>query len=200
MDAHKILCTGGPRETTTYKAGGDSRQINQPSANQNEGQPGASVAPNALVPCIIQVSALPYILLGLPAILHPLEDGVTSASIYQGIRDACAAQEEKRKADFRDGVLAALRAAEEPDPFASIRGAFDLSAPNSRQWKTSLVLPDAERCALLKTPPESPTSASAWTFACLFPSAGDGYEGMVKSVGSVLNLPYQPDEKAANIN
>ena len=31
-------------------------------------------------------------------------------------------------------------------------------------------------------------------------SLDDGYESMVKSVQSVLNLPYQPDERAVNIN
>jgi hypothetical protein len=106
----------------------------------------------------------------------------------------------RRKADFRIGILAALQAAEEPDPFSSIRGGFDLSASDSHQYKTSLHLPDAEKCGLLKTPPPTPTSASAWTFACMFPSTADGYEGMVKSVQSVLNLPFQPDEKAVNIN
>jgi hypothetical protein len=106
----------------------------------------------------------------------------------------------KRKADFRDGILTALRAAEEPDPFASIRGDFDLSASDSRQWKTSLRLQGADKCALLKTPPATPTSPPVWTFGCLFRASGDGYEGMVKSVQSVLNLPYQPDEKAVSIN
>ena len=106
----------------------------------------------------------------------------------------------KRAADFRDGILTASRAAEEPDPFASIRGDFDLSAPDSRQWKTSMQLPDAEKCALLKTAAPTPTAASAWTFGCLFHASGDGYERMVKSVQSILNLPYLPDEKAVNIN
>jgi hypothetical protein len=106
----------------------------------------------------------------------------------------------RRAAEFREGILAALRAAEEPDPFFSIRGEFDLSAASSRQYKTSLHLPDAEKCALLKTPPPTATAASAWTFACLFPSTGGGYEGMVKSVQSVLNLPFQPDERAVTIN
>src|ERR1035441_6158912 len=141
-----------------------------------------------------------------------------AAEIYQGIRDACAAQHDEdakrqaaasaeryaaaanRTAAFRDGILAALHAAEEPDPFASICGEFDLSAADSRQWKTNLHLFDAEKCALLKTPPPTPSSVSAWTFVCRFHSSDGGYEGMVKSVQSVLNLPYQPDERAANIN
>jgi hypothetical protein len=167
---------------------------------------------------------------------HPLksrEGKLKGAAIYQGIKDACSAQEAghfeedqlavrreleeakrrqeaeavmqqaaaaKRKADFRDGIRAALRAAEEPDPFASIRGEFDLSASDSREWKTSLQLAGADRCALLKTPPSTPTSLSSWTFGCAFRASDEGYEGMVKSVQSVLNLPYQPDEKAVNIN
>lgn len=79
-------------------------------------------------------------------------------------REAEAAEQEaaaaKRKADFRDGIFAALRAAEEPDPFASIRGDFDLSPFDSRQWKTSLQLVGADKCALLKTPPAQRSSAS----------------------------------------
>ena len=35
---------------------------------------------------------------------------------------------------------------------------------------------------------------------CLFPSTGGGYEAMVRSVRSALNLPFQPDERALNIN
>jgi hypothetical protein len=167
---------------------------------------------------------------------HPLksrEGKLKGAAIYQGIKDACSAQEAghfeedrlavrreleeakrrqeaeavmqqaadaKRKADFRDGIRAALRAAEEPDPVASIRGEFDLSASDSREWKTSLQLAGADRCALLKTPPSTPTSLSSWTFGCAFRASDEGYEGMVKSVQSVLNVPYQPDERAVNIN
>ncbi len=105
-----------------------------------------------------------------------------------------------RKANFRKGIFAALRAADEPDPFASIRGEFDLSAPDSRQWKTNFQLAGADKCTLLKTPPAIPTSPSVWTFGCMFPASGDGYGGMVKSVQSILNLPYQPDERAVDIN
>jgi hypothetical protein len=102
--------------------------------------------------------------------------------------------------DFRDGILKALGAAEEPDPFASIRGDFDLSASDSHQWKTTLQLPDAEKCGLLKTAAQTDTATSAWAYGCLFRASGDDYERMVKSVQSILNLPYLPDEKALNIN
>src|SRR5205823_4763149 len=102
----------------------------------------------------LEVSGLPQF---RREVLHPLENGTGIAAIYQGIRDACAAQQAeinrqvefqteergkriqaaaieleaaaiKKKTDFRDGILAALRAAEDPDPFSSIRGDFDLAA------------------------------------------------------------------------
>jgi len=121
------------------------------------------------------------------------------------IREQAAARDReaaavKREVDFRNGILVALHAAEEPDPFASIRGDFDLSGSDSRHWKTSLQLSGAEKCALLKTAAATPTAASAWTFGCLFRASSDGYERMVKTVQSVLNLPFQPDEKALNMN
>jgi hypothetical protein len=128
-----------------------------------------------------------------------LEREETARLVEEAARQRKAAAA-KRAADFRDGILTALRAAEEPDPFASIRGDFDFSGSDSRLWKTSLRLPDAEKCGLLKTPSATPTSGSAWTFACTFRATRDGYEGMVKSVQSVLHLPYQPDERAVNIN
>src|SRR5689334_10653360 len=84
-------------------------------------------------------------------------------------------------------------------------------------WKTRLQLPDSEKCSLIKTPLAAPTSASAWTFTCLFRSCpagqptsaridgvdyplgscfvGNGYEAMVKFVQSFLHLSYQPDPK-----
>jgi hypothetical protein len=115
-----------------------------------------------------------------------------------------AAAAARRTKDFHDGILAAVSAAEEPDPFASIRGDFDLAGSDSRQWKTSFRLPDSDRCGLIKTPLASPNSGSAWTLACLFSDvrevSGEGYQRMVKSVQGVLGLPYQPDERATNIN
>lgn len=132
------------------------------------------------------------------------------AEFEAAMRNEAAAMAERQKkrvedmqreaAAFRDGILAALHAAEEPDPFASIRGDFDLSAPDSHQWKTSFQLQGAEKCGLLKAPPTAPTSASVWTLACVFRAPDEGYEGMVKAVGAALNLKYQPDERAANMN
>jgi hypothetical protein len=107
--------------------------------------------------------------------------------------------EAKQRAEFREGLLAVVQAANEPDPFASIRGDFDLSAPTSRQWKTTLVLQEAEKCRLLRTQLAT-GGVTAWTFGCLFPVSSDGYEHMVESVRQVLNLPFQPDEHATNIN
>ena len=159
-------------------------------------------------------------------------------------RSEVARQQEiaQREADFRDGILAATRAGAEADPFASIRGDYDLSALDSHHWETRLSLPGAERCGLIKTPAASPASPLAWTFGCLFrvpppkqtatktatttlqlrdgvwtapapsllhdapadtPAVIDslrGYEQMVKSVQSMLKVPYQPDERASNIN
>ncbi|MGD0500172.1 MAG: hypothetical protein ABSC23_17245 [Bryobacteraceae bacterium] len=112
-------------------------------------------------------------------------------------REAAAA---KRETEFRDGILAAVHTAEEPDPFASIRGEFDLGGSDSRQWNTSLQLPEAEKCRLLKTPPTPPASLSAWTLGCTFRASNRSYEQMVKSVQSVLNLQFQPDEAAVESN
>jgi len=101
--------------------------------------------------------------------------------------------------EFRDGVIAAWRAADESDPFASIRGDFDLSSPTAA-WETSLQLPDAEQCFLLKTPPAAGIAASFWTFACQFRASSNTYERIVESVQSALNLTYQPDETVAYAN
>jgi hypothetical protein len=107
----------------------------------------------------------------------------------------------------------ALRAAGEPDPFASIRGEFDLSGSDSHQWKTNFLLPNADKCGLIKTP-STGNDVSAWTLACTFtyfrdfhgdradfvPASGEGYERMVKYLQRVLKLQYQPDERATNVN
>jgi hypothetical protein len=104
-----------------------------------------------------------------------------------------------REERFRDRILAVLHAAEEPDSFASIRGEFDLSASDSRHWKTSFKLPEAEECVLLNTSSSTPTSGLSWTFGCKFRVPTEGYERMVKRIQSVLNIPYRPDERA-NVN
>ena len=48
--------------------------------------------------------------------------------------------------------------------------------------------------------PTTPTSATVWTLACVFRAPDTGYDGMVRSVEAALNLKYQPDERAANMN
>src|ERR1019366_4170903 len=121
------------------------------------------------------------------------------------IREAAEAKEREVQqttlaAKFKDGILAAWHAAEGPDPFASIRGDFDLRGSDSHLWTSKLQLPGAQKCGLIKTPPVPPKSGSAWTFACSFRSAGDGYEHMVKTVQSNLGFPFSPDETAVKIN
>ncbi len=157
-------------------------------------------------------------------LLMPDEEKLTVSGLHQGILAACDTQKAKKMAElevltarlraestssFGDSIHAVLRAAEETDPFVSIRGDYDLSTSDSHQWKTSLKLVDAQKCSLFKTPAQPPSANSAWTFVCMFnghrdTAVGSGidfsYEGMVKSVQSLLNLPYQPDEKAAGIN
>jgi tetratricopeptide (TPR) repeat protein len=114
--------------------------------------------------------------------------------------------ERARALAFSDNLNRALRAAEEPKSFASIRGDFDLSGSDSHHWKTSFKLPDAEKCDLMRTPPPASTSVFAWTLACTFrpaanaAAAANTFERMVKSVQSVLNLTYQPGEQAAFIS
>jgi hypothetical protein len=52
---HKILCTGGPREPTTYNSGGDFQsQINR-QASTVAGQRDAVTAPNTIALRIVQV-------------------------------------------------------------------------------------------------------------------------------------------------
>ena len=156
-------------------------------------------------------------------LLLPDQEGLEPKDLLVGVLTACHSQQMKRgEAEavaeaareaserlhaaqqktnaFREAIFAALQAAKEPDPFASIRGDFDLSAHDSREWKTSLHLPSAEKCGLLKAPSPAPASLSTWAFACVFRSLEVGYEDMVKSVQSALSLPYQPDERAVNMN
>jgi hypothetical protein len=72
-------------------------------------------------------------------------------------------------------------------------------------WKTSLQLPYADQCVLLKTLGTSPGSAGLWTYACKISPASalnpqHAYENIVRAVQSALNLNYQPDESATNVN
>jgi hypothetical protein len=120
------------------------------------------------------------------------------ARVHRAEEERAAA--EQREGEFRNRILAAVQAAELPDPFSSIRGEFDLSASSSRHWKTLFQLSDAAQCNLIRTPPATPTSVSAWTLGCLFRVSGDGYEHMVNSAKTALNLPYQPDDRETRIN
>ena len=52
--------------------------------------------------------------------------------------------------------------------------------------------------ALLKPPAADPASVFAWTYSCMFHAfTSKAYEEMVRSVQSVLKLPYQPDETSS---
>ena len=64
--------------------------------------------------------------------------------LYEEETRQIAQQREEARLAFAKSILAALRFADEPDPFASVRGEFDLSASDSRQWKTSLQLAGAD--------------------------------------------------------
>ena len=115
---------------------------------------------------------------------------------------------QKKAADFRDAVIKAWRATGEREPFASLRGDYDLSAPDSRQWKATTQLPDAERCALFITPPQTTTAAPLWTYACEFSRAAqpsprerfDTYERIVGAIQSALEVKFQPDVAATGVN
>jgi hypothetical protein len=116
------------------------------------------------------------------------------------VAKAREAEEAALAAKFKDDILAAWHAAEGPDPFASIRGDFDLKGTDSHLWTSKLQMLGAEKCGLIKTPPTTPKSSTAWTYACSFRSTGDGYEHMVKTVQSILGLQFQPDESSEKIN
>src|ERR1019366_741323 len=133
---------------------------------------------------------------------------------FEAAWEARAAQarqtEEQRRArdaslaGFRDGIRSAWHAAGEAEPFASIRGEFDLSSPTAA-WKTTFTLPFADRCVLLKTPGTATGSAVQWTFFCIFRPAGSSsrvttYDWVVHAVKAALSLDYQPDESAVNVN
>ncbi len=136
--------------------------------------------------------------------------GEAMGAIEKGIKEACsaavrkqaaAADEEARlegefDARFRSGVVNAWRAADETEPFASIRG--DLDPASSGAWKARVQLPGAERCVLVKW--AGTTAASFWTFGCQFRGYADIYERVVKYVQSALGIPFQPDVTAISVN
>jgi hypothetical protein len=136
--------------------------------------------------------------------------GEAMGAIQKGIDEACsvalrkqaaAAAEQARIQDeldarFRSGVIDAWRAADEAEPFASIRGEVDSASPSA--WTARIQLPGAERCVLIKT--GGTTATSFWTFECRFRGAGDTYERTVKSVESALNIAFQPDEASVGVN
>ncbi len=144
------------------------------------------------------------------------KDEELAAEYSKKVEAEVAAQAKQRQIDeavieatFHDQVLAAIRAAEETDPFSSVRGEFDLSAPDNRHWRTTLELSDAAKCGLLKIPVSSSPSATMWAFSCTFWFGGlsaqaayaqAGYANLVKSVQAVVGVPYQPDEGTTDFN
>jgi hypothetical protein len=109
---------------------------------------------------------------------------------------AAAEAETRRLQQRRTSLLTVVRAAQEPDPFASIRGDYDLGATVSGRWRTTYSLPGAEECGLVKT---APASATLWAYGCSshsYPS----YEDAVKSLSTDLGLSIQPDLGAVGRN
>jgi len=100
-------------------------------------------------------------------------------------------------AQFRDTILAALHAAEEPEPFATIRGEFDLASPTGA-WKTLVQLPDAEKCLLMKTSRSTPSAPALWTYLCIFRPSITSYERVVTLVQSSLTVDYRRNALTTN--
>jgi hypothetical protein len=123
-------------------------------------------------------------------------DGKAVALVQDLLKVPCS---KGRDAEFRSSIQAAWRASQEAEPFASVRGDFDLASP-AAAWKTRIQLPDADRCVLIKTTPPGPTAAPLLTYACVFRASTDTYERIVKLVQSALSISYQPDESAVNVN
>jgi hypothetical protein len=140
----------------------------------------------------------------------PAAGGDPMGAIEKSIREACAsavvkqaaaAAEQARiqnefDARFRGAILGAWRAADEAEPFASIRGESDPAGPAA--WAARIQLPGAERCVLTMT--TGTRSASLWTYTCQFGGGGAVYERLVKYVQSALGIAFQPDETAIGVN
>jgi len=130
--------------------------------------------------------------------LNQLRQATEATERAEEQRRIAEAQRVAKETAFRDSILKAWRAAEEREAFTTIRGDYNLSSPDSRHWKTTLDLPDADECYLLRNTASAPTQS--WTYVCQFP--GTEYERLVNSVQSVLGIAYQPDQlaSAASVN
>ena len=132
-----------------------------------------------------------------------------SARAQEQRAEVSRAANAKHASEFRDGVMKAWSAAGESDPFGSVRGAFDLGASDSHQWKAMLQLPDSVECELFKGPSSPSPGGPLWTYACEFKRESawdrfverfDSYERIVHAVESSLSISFQPDETAASVN
>jgi len=130
-----------------------------------------------------------------------IEKGIKEACSSAVVKQAAVAAEQARiqsefDARFRGAILGAWRAADETEPFATIRG--DSDAASSAAWTARIQLPGAERCALTKT--AGTAAGSLWTYTCQFRGDGDIYERLVKYVQSALGIPFRPDETAIGVS
>jgi hypothetical protein len=165
-------------------------------------------------------------------VFNSADRSVPNSSMLKGIKDACAVQEAghkkelieearrevvrqaeearrraeesaRRVAEFRAAIRSVVHAAQEADPFSSIRSGFDPSGPGGLYWQPTVQIPGAEKCALLNTPASTHSALAVWAFACRFtsgwPSASDfGEEPMATSVGAALGLPRTGEGTAPN--
>lgn len=100
---------------------------------------------------------------------------------------------------FRERLKTTWRSTDEPEPFLSIRGEFDLASPTGA-WRTRLDLPEADKCFLTKISRAGSTAPPMWTYSCTFPASTNTYERVIKLVQTALTLEYRPDETAVNAN
>jgi hypothetical protein len=115
--------------------------------------------------------------------------------IDKAFKEPCA---NALESEFKNGVVTAWRAAHEADPFASIRGDFDLTT-STGTWKSKLQLPNAAQCYLVKSAGSSP-QVSPWLYLCQLRPTGYTYEKVATLVQSALNISYRPDESASSVS
>ena len=124
------------------------------------------------------------------------EDDAKARQAYEAFEAQTRANKE---IELRNDIVKAWRATSDREAFETIRGDYDLDSTDSRHWKSSLVLPWANECFLVRT---DGNGLQFWTFVCQFrPSDGFGsYQQIIQAVQSSLNISYRPDETAANVN
>jgi hypothetical protein len=132
-----------------------------------------------------------------------IEKGIKEACSTAVVKQQAAAAEAARIQDefnarFRNGIVGAWRAADEAEPFASIRGEPDPASPTA-VWTARIQLPGADRCLLTKTVGTA-AAASLWTFTCQFRGAGDVYEHIVQYAQSALGIAFRSDDPAIGVS